>query len=210
MATNKPTEEERLAGSVAKIPTISVGVSFLAAVGVAILTLMFYRGSKDTRDTLNFFVLAGALAGGVVSAFYLWAGVKTTIAQRHAAAAEQKIQFALQFLTRWNDPDMGKLRREWRELMAEIEAAPKGIVVLIEHDMPKRTIVADVLNFFEEMGYAARSDAADLATLRQSFHYLSLTYFRLTRPWIEFRRSPVGAGTAWSNFEWLCDQWKNS
>src|SRR5205823_7326142 len=100
-------DEETVPGSsLIAIPKIPVSVTFIAIIAVGLITIMFWKGGKDTRDTLTFFVLAGALAGGAISGFYLWAGVKTAIKQRRATAGEQKIQFALQFVTRWNDPNM--------------------------------------------------------------------------------------------------------
>ena len=86
-------------------------------------------------------------------------------------------------------------------------ADPSGVPALLKGDMEKRTVVADVLNFFEEMAYACRSGAADLTTLRTVFNFVALKYYRTARPWIEFRRKEESA-QAWAEFEWLCDQWK--
>lgn len=207
--TGSSRSDDRVLGTVVKIPQFPVSVTALVGVAVVVLTVWFWKGGKDVRETLTFFVLAGALAGGAVSAFYLWAGVKTAILQRRASAEEQKIQFALLFVTRWNDPNMAETRLAWRKLIEEIETNQTGIVALIKDDVVRRTIVADVLNFFEEMGYAAKSGAADCETLRESFYSVVLKYFKIARPWIEHRREPpLSSTTAWTYFEWLSDQWK--
>lgn len=203
-------EEAKLLGSVIRVPKFSIGVASLATLAVAVLTLTFWRGSQQTRDTLTFFVLAGALAGGGVSAFYVWAGVKTAILQRQATAREHKILFALDYLTRWNNPEMGDLHRNWRQLTGEIERNPGGIVALIKDDLDKRTTTVNIMNFFEEAGYSARSGLADLPTLKACLGALAVRSFKITRPWIDYRRESDRVSTAWNHFEWLADQWKDA
>lgn len=78
-------------------------------------------------------------------------------------------------------------------------------VALIKDNIEIRTVVADVLNFFEEMGYAAKSGAADLQTL-EPFSGLAVDYYRTTQAWIHYRQKETQDG--WKEFEWLCDQWK--
>jgi hypothetical protein len=205
--THPNNPDDRILGKVIQVPEFPVNITWLVVLAVIGITAWFWKGSKDVRETLNFFVLAGALAGGVVSAFYLWAGVKTAILQRRQSADERRIEFALQFLARYNDPAMARLLRRWRQLSDEMDASAHGLVVLIQHDIPRRTIIADLLNFFEEMGYAAYSKAADLPTLQAVFKSVALDCYERTTPWIKNRRATNRH--AWKNVEWLCDQWKD-
>jgi hypothetical protein len=185
-----------------RIKTVGLALAF-----VVLLTLLFHYGDMRTQETLKFFVPVGALAGGALSVRYAWLGLRTGLEQRQRARTEQKIAMALTFVQRWNDPNLAKLRKDWRELIDGMLADPSGVPALLKGDMEKRTVVADVLNFFEEMAYACRSGAADLTTLRTVFNFVALKYYRTARPWIEFRRKEESA-QAWAEFEWLCDQWK--
>jgi hypothetical protein len=210
------TRDSRAPGTVVTIPPVNVGVSVLAVAFTVLVTLLFWA-STDTHEheTLTFLIAAGALAGALASAHYAWAALKATLQQRDevlneqkAAAEKQKVAAALLFVQRWNDPNLATLRKDWRELADTLEKDPSRVPELLKVDIAKRTVVADVLNFFEEMGYAVRSGAADPKTLGVIFDFVALKYYRVARPWIEFRRRE--SAKAWSEFEWLCDQWKNN
>lgn len=197
---------EAAVGTAVRIPSISIGYSALTVGLLILVTLVFHFGDQTTKDTLNFFVLAGAFAVGGLGVYYVYATLKAGLEQRREALQEQRRNMALLFIRRWNDPNLGQLRRDWRNLVDSLLSDPSGVPALLSGDIAKRTVVADVLNFFEEMGYAARDGSADLETLRALFRGVCLRYYTATRPWIDYRRKE--SKNAWSQFEWLCDQWK--
>lgn len=209
---SEPQEQEP--GTIVTIPAVSIGVSLLVVAFVVLVTLLFWAApDKHEQDTLTFFLAAGGLGGGIASAYYAWAALKASFTQRQQALREQrrtaehqKAAAALEFGRRWNDPNLAPLRKSWRAIADTMEKDPSGVRALLEHDIDKRTVVADVLNFFEEMGYAVRSGAADSRTLAGQFSFIAAKYLRVARPWIEFRRKE--SAKAWAEFEWLCDQWK--
>lgn len=191
------------------IPRVPVYWSVLTVGLVAVATVAFWKGDRNSRETLNFMVLAAAVGAGSLSAYYVWAGLKTSVAQRNAIIREEKINRAIAYLTRWNDGSNSDVRIKWQAVLAELESEPPLTPATLLTDMGKRAVVASVLNFCEEMGYAARTGSADKETLEALFKGLYLRYFKATRPWIEFRRTGAGGSAkAWSHFEWLCDQWK--
>src|SRR5262245_1304316 len=102
-------------GPVLAIPRISIGASILATLFVVVITILFFRGDQNTRDTLNFFVLAGALAVGTLSAYYVWKGLRVSIEQRAILRRERQIQLSLHFVARWNDGGFASTRHTWRE-----------------------------------------------------------------------------------------------
>lgn len=189
-----------------QIPPVHVGWPFVAVTGTAALTMWYWFGSEDTRATLEFGVLTGAVAAGVLSAHYVWLGLKTSIQQRNEILAEEKVKLALRFLSRWNAGALADLRRDWLEVLDQLERDPNAAVAALQGDISRRATIAAVLNFCEEMGHAAHSGAADITTLEKLFKGLCLKYYRVTRPWIELRRGDNAR--AWREFEWLCDQWK--
>jgi hypothetical protein len=191
------------------IPSVPVYWSVLTVALVAGATVAFWKGDQDLREVLNFLVLASAVGAGSLSAYYVWAGLKTSVAQRNEILREEKVNRAMAYLTRWNDGSNSEVRTKWLAILAQLEATPPLAPASLLADMEKRAVVASVLNFCEELGYAARTRAADMKTLEELFKGLCLRYYKATRPWIEFRRTGSnGSSKAWSHFEWLHDQWK--
>lgn len=187
----------------------TIGCSIVAIIGVLVLTGAYWKGTTDTRETLEFAVLAGALAGGLLSAYYVWYGLGTALKQRAEAQEQERIKTALNFVTRWNDPRMAESRHKWRTILDEFRKDPAATQRSLQQDLTKRTVVADILNFFEEMAYSAISGAADMDTLQEMFDHVCLDYFSTLRPWIEIRRKETGSKGAWGQMERLCDLWKS-
>lgn len=192
------------------IPSVPVYWSVLTVGLIIVATVAFWRASKEDREALNFLVLASAVGAGSLSAYYVWCGLKTSVAQRNEILREERVERAMSYSIRWNDGANASIRKKWLEILTELEATPPLTPVALFADMDKRSVVADVLNFWEEMAYGVKTGAVDKDTIQHLFGGLSQRYMRAVRPWIEFRR--VGGTTthprAWCNFEWLCDQWK--
>lgn len=189
---------------------IPLTLSIFLVVAVSVLTIS-YALWADARPTIHFLGAATGVAAGVLAAFYIGRGLKITIEQRDHALTDQKISRAFAFLTRWNDPNFADLRKEWRALLEELEGKTNDEVCeIIRPSLEKRTLIADVLNFFEEMAYAARGGVADLATLEQICGTIVVRYFEAIRPWLVRYRTEKHQPTAYEHFEWLSDQWKRS
>lgn len=187
---------------------ISVSVTLILA--VAILTIV-YSMWTDARSTIKFLGASIGVAAGVLSAYYIGRGLRVTIEQRDRALTDEKISRAFGLLSRWNDPNFAELRKKWRVLLEEIEGKTDDQVCeVIAPHIDKRTVIADVLNFYEEMGYAARSGVVDLETLKQLFKSIVIRYYTSIRPWIEKYRKEKHQETAFEHFEWLKKQWERS
>lgn len=203
MADNEQTPGFKPAFS---IPSVPVYWSVLTVVLVIVATVAFAKGDQDQRETLNFLVLASAVGAGSLSAYYVWAGLKTSVAQRNQIIREERVNRAVAYLTRWNDGSNSEIRSQWQSILADLEKTPPLSPATLATDMAKRAVVAAVLNFCEELGYAARTKTADIETLKDLFRGLYVRYFKATKPWIDYRRADNPK--AWSQFEWLNDQWK--
>ena len=79
---------------------------------------------------------------------------------------------------------------------------------LLANDEHKKTVAADVLNFFEELAFAVRSGFADNETLKKIHRGLALHYYSVISPWINRIRKDNHQQTAYEHFEWLRDAWK--
>lgn len=189
---------------------IPLTLSIILIVAVTALTIS-YALWADARPTIRFLGIATGVAAGVLSAFYIGRGLKITIEQRDQALTDQKISRAFGFLRRWNDPNFAYLRKQWRALLEELEGKTDDqICEIIRSSLENRTVIADVLNFFEEMAYAARGGIADLATLKQICGTIVVRYFEAIRPWLARYRTDKHQPTAYEHFEWLSGQWKRS
>jgi hypothetical protein len=80
--------------------------------------------------------------------------------RRTATAARASV--ALRFIERWNDPKLAELRNQWHEIYYDLKTLqPDDVILRIEKDMHARTVVADMLNFCEEIAHAVKAKAAD-------------------------------------------------
>jgi hypothetical protein len=194
-------------GEIIEITRLSITWPIVAAAILIVLTIIFWRGQERTRETLRFFVIASGVAGGLLSAHYVWSGLRTNADLRVKELQQERVTTAMTLVARWNDPGLGELRKRWRELMRSFEAenGPDPKKVLTE-DTDKRTTVADVLNFFEEVGYAVDAGVADEETLKAIFSGIVQKYYRLLYPWIASIQE-TQARPAYAYFEKLRNRW---
>ncbi len=185
-----------------------VTVSVLLLIAIVGLTACFVW-LPAWRPQVEFFGISAGVAAGILSAFYVGRGLQITIEQRDRALNDDKISRAFAFAHRWNDPTFAELREDWRALLKEIDGNGEAeICRILDGDHHKQTVAADVLNFFEEVSYAARTGVADMETLRQIQHSVVVHYFSTISPWIEKRRRDKKQQTAFEHLEWLANQWK--
>lgn len=202
-------DRRKLPGELIQVPRISITWPLVSAALVIGLTVGFWKGSDRTRATLNFSMLAAGVVGGLLGAYYVWAGLKTNADLRQETLEQERINTAFDFVRRWNDPHLGRLRRRWRKLMRLFDGpnAPdvKTHLNNVDH-LEDRTTVADVLNFFEEIGYAVDAGVADEKTLRAIFEGIVFKYYRLLYPWISQEQERSGR-PAFAYFERLRNRW---
>lgn len=174
----------------------------VAAVAIVVLTGLYAVGSTDQRAILNFMVLAAAVVGGVIGALFVGAGLRLSVIQRAMLRQEQRAHTALGYLKRWNDPSFFALKNEARQILRQLRDDPAGGLQTLESDFHRRAVLADFLNFFEEVGFAAKSGAADSDMLAELFRTSCNSYYSAAARWIAAKRS-AGSPAALSNFEWL-------
>lgn len=188
---------------------VPVTASILLFIAIVLLTFLYIK-EATWRPGIKFFGASAGIAAGVLSAFYVGRGLKITIEQRDRLLADDAISRAFVFVQRWNDPNFASLRSDWRELLDEIEGKTgTEICSTLKGNHKKRTTVADVLNFFEEMSYAAKSGVANEETLRLLLPSVVERYFSAIWPWVERLRTDRHQPTLYEHFEWLRNKWKN-
>lgn len=202
--------EAKAPGQLLKLKfNITITISIALTIAVAILTYL-YVTRPSWHSALEFSGAAVGVAAGMLSAYYIGRGLKITIEQRDTALKDEKISRAFVYLQRWNEPSFAAVRSQWRELVDEIEGkSDPEICAILKISHPKRTTTADVLNFFEEVSYAARSGVADVETLRFLLRSVVERYFSAIWPWVEHRRTTRHQPTLYEHFEWLREQWKS-
>jgi hypothetical protein len=114
-------------------------------------------------------------------------GVGVENLRRSAVAARAAV--ALRFVERWNDPTLAPFRTDWHKLYDEFKTltAPQ-VVERLKSDQITRDKVTDVLNFFEEVSYAVKTNAADRILLEELLGDTIREYFSIALPWVKERR----------------------
>jgi len=185
---------------------VPLRTSVLLFIVILLLTYL-YIVEQSWRLGIEFFGTAVGIEAGILSAYYVGRGLKISIEQREKALTEEKISRAFALASRWNEPNFAKLREDWRALLIEVTGKNENEVCdILQNDHHKKTVASDVLNFFEEVAYAARSGVAEIETLKNVHRSIVVKYYSAISPWIlRIRRDQP---TAYEHFEWLRDQWK--
>jgi Domain of unknown function (DUF4760) len=186
---------------------VVVTASILLLISVVALTCIYVK-EPTWQPGIRFFGGAAGVAAGILSAYYVGRGLKVTIEQRDRALKDDKITTAFDLARCWNDPNLTQLRAEWRGVLDEVDGKTGDEVCEILRDRQKRTVATDVLNFFEELAYAARSETADIETLRNILRSIVERYYSAMSPWIDRHRRDKHQPTAFEHLEWLRNQWK--
>lgn len=192
-----------------RIPAILIKVTVpaLLILAVAVLTYL-YAVYPEWRQTITFLGIASGVAGTILSAFYVGHNLKESIDQREYAMREAKVTRALTLASRWNDPLFRRNRRDWRPLLATLKGkSDEEVVAIIRNDPKNADLVAEVLNFLEEVGFNGKIKYDDMDTLRGLFRSLVLGYYAAIEAWITEQQGEQE--TAYEHFKWLRNQWKS-
>jgi hypothetical protein len=198
-------ENNKPPGEIIKLQ-VTVTASIVLFVAVLLLTLLYVK-EESWRPAIVFAGTGFGIEAGILSAYYVGRGLKVTIEQRDKALTEEKISRAFVLASRWNEPNFAKLREDWRALVTEVTGKDEHAVCeILERDHHKQTVASDVLNFFEELAFAARSGVAEMDTLKNVHRSIVIRYYSAILPWIaRIRRNQP---TAYEHFEWLRNKWQ--
>jgi hypothetical protein len=164
-----------------------VGISLILALLVCVAGLLFWFYPK-LHDLLNFLGSAFAMAAGVVAAYYIGKTLKITVRQRDEALLSDKVNKAFSFIHRWNTAPL-KERKEWWALLSQMQGKPAREISEMLKAGDNRTLVVEVMNFFEEMCLAINENLADEATLVKFFRTMLEGYYSLLSDWINKERT---------------------
>ncbi len=168
-----------------------IGVSLILFVLVCLGGVIFWYYPKY-RDELTFFGVAFGMAGGVVAAYYIGKTLQITVAQRDEALDADKINKAFSYIHRWNAAPFDE-RKQFRAFLNKIKPlSPSDITKILEAEHAERSIVVDVMNFFEEMSLAVNEGLADEDTLLKFFRDMLEWYYHRFSDWIGKLRTDGG------------------
>lgn len=165
-----------------------LGISVILTLAVIAAGLVFWFYPRF-HDILSFLGSAFAMAAGVIAAYYIGKTLQITVTQRDEGLNSEKINKAFSFIHRWNTAPLEE-RKQWWALLEQLRSGKSGeevyqILSVIEN----RTMVVEVLNYFEEMCLAVNEGLADEATLMKFFRSMLENYYSLLSDWINRQRT---------------------
>lgn len=197
--------------------TLPITVGLVATVAVIPFAWAFAH-FPDKHELIVFIAVAATGAATAVSAYYaaesLIAGRKdaTEALRRETeraihATQKEKVVNAFEYIKLWNDPLFARTKRHFRVLLKEGRDHATETWKVLETDVSKRSVVQDILNFFETIELAIRKELADEATLRNYFRSITVDYFSVFESWIKESRKANKNPTGYSEMEELSKRW---
>lgn len=179
-------------------------LALVVALGLAAIVLSLHQTFSEYRST----IVLGASVAGAILALY---GVLVAADNIYQRNQEKRVAAALRFAERWNDPNFADLKRQWRMLLVEREKIKPAeqVVELLENDVDKRSVVVDVLNFFEELAISVDSGLADEEMARRYFRTTAVQCFATWEPWVRAYRDKRVRHSTWKELETLTGEWKD-
>jgi hypothetical protein len=203
----KDAKKVKAPGEIVRLE-LTVTISVLMFIGIVALTVLYVE-FPNWQPIIRFSGSAAGIAAGILSAFYVGRGLRITIEQRDSLLRDDKVSIAFKVAARWSDPNLVKLREQWRNLLKEMDGKTDGEACnVLVNDAHKKTVAADVLNLFEEISFAARCGYADMDTLKNILRSVVVHHYSTISPWIDRVRRDKRQPTAYEHFEWLRNQWK--
>jgi hypothetical protein len=128
--------------------------------------------------------------------------------QRTGALASSKVERAFLFIRRWNEPVLEKRKHDFRTIIDSGKAHDADYLEKHLTQNPElRTIVVEVLNFFEEIGLASNMGLADDETLERYFYGALTSYHSCLEAWIQRHRASIARPKMWIELEQMLTRW---
>lgn len=189
-----------------------IGISVALTILVLLSGIIFWCYPKF-RDELTFFGIAFGMAGGVIAAYYIGQTLKITVQQRDEQLDADRINTAFSYIHRWNAAPFDD-RHKFRALMYEVKSMPpKEVTAHVEGDHEAKSVVTDVMNFFEEMSLAINEGLADDETARKFFNNMLEYYYQRFADWIHMLRTDGGGSprpSVYIQLENVIGRWRHS
>jgi hypothetical protein len=178
---------------------ISISVTVIAVLLLALVTVIFYWLTKDLKQTAIFLVAAAAASGSTLGAFYSARALRLT-------ADSQRKALAFQFTSKWNDPQLFHVRDAIKTLF-DLDPRDAAFEALVDE---KKTNVIHFLNLMEEIGVAIEFAGADEDILKAAYQGVVLKAWEKLQHWIRDTRTSYGQLDLWIKFEQLAIKWRRN
>lgn len=172
---------------------------FLVSEGA--LLVVYHFGGSALQEDIKF----GATV--VAAAFALFELMQKTQHDRYESSGK--------FIERWNDPQLGEIRKQVREILTDallLDPLIKKSERTDQFNLEQKTLrgqVIGVLNFFEEMAIAVGERRADEKYLHRYFSTTVDLVWNKLEPWIQADRR-FGESSYWCEFERLAKGWSRA
>jgi hypothetical protein len=175
---------------------------------LCVVVIWLFCEYPTQRITLKFGIETVTLAAGMLSAYYIGQGLFQTVTQLEKGLKDAQIITACRFMERWNAPDLAATKGSFRGIIESGKAHDAGYVQNLLSDDGQRTVVVEVLNFFEEVALSANIGLADDATLSRYFGGALRSYHTTLSPWIQTHRASKARPKMWCEIDNLLHRWQ--
>ncbi|MET0483872.1 MAG: DUF4760 domain-containing protein [Aestuariivirgaceae bacterium] len=171
----------------------------IAGLTIGVLTAAYWLVTGDAEKTIIFFALAATAGATVLNAVYMARSVREVLRDRSSREEVEKIRRALSFGQRWNEPAMFRVRDKFNTILRQHNEG-RGPDAILEADADEM-IVAQGLNFLEELAYAKEKGIVDGETARNQFEGIVIGVWQALAPWIDRRRELRRRPKIWCRFQ---------
>jgi hypothetical protein len=185
-----------------------ITVSVLVGVMILILTVAYWLSTNKLDETIIFFTSASAAGAAIVTTYFAGKTLQSILNTRIEDLRRSRVECAMSFGQRWNDPSMIKVRRVISTInrMKADGKSPKKIKKYAN----KRTIeINQILNFWEEVALNIETGLADKELARMQFSGLVKTVWEALDKYVEAHRAArQRGGKPFAKIEALYKEWK--
>jgi hypothetical protein len=180
-------------------PTFRFTIGLVLFSGATVLSIAYWR-NPTWRDEIKFIGAALGVAGGLQSAYYAQRSLRNNV-------EEKRLSVACEYFEKFYGPENKAMREKWREISEEIRGLRAHEVLRVIGDDPeKRITVSDILNHWEQVGYAAKRERIDVRAASDLMGSVIRRTYEILQPWLEEHRRQAGQPTAWEHFQWIYEQ----
>ncbi|SRR6266566_3679524 len=183
--------------------TLQFSVNWLLSIiGVAIVLIVAWVIWPTWRSTLTF---AAPVLGGSAALIAAFNALDSRVSQ----LLQARKAVALDFILRWLSSEFHDAKKISREVMTYFRAHPTvgDQKAYLEGDPDRFARATDVLNLFEAMAIAVRTEMADFAIVHRFFRSYALAYWHVMEGVIKARRAEKENTRLYQEYEWLFGQW---